>query len=68
MLPDHNLVRLSEYSIGIDYSSVIVEVANCVCVCTHQTWGKHLAQMLEALLQALEKSLSTSTSTNVSIK
>jgi len=33
-----------------------------------QAWGKHLAQMLEALLQALEKCLSTSTSTNASIK
>jgi len=30
--------------------------------------GKHLAQMLEALLQVLEKCLSTSTSTNASIK
>jgi len=27
----------------------------------YQTWDKHLAQMLEALLQALEKCLSTST-------
>jgi len=33
-----------------------------------QTWGKHFAQMLEALLQALEKCLSTSTSTNAPIK
>jgi len=33
-----------------------------------QTCGKHLAQMLEALLQALKKCLSTSTSTNTSIK
>jgi len=33
-----------------------------------QTWGKHLTQMLGALLQALEKCLSTSTSTNTSIK
>jgi len=35
---------------------------------SHQTWGKHLAQMLEALLQVLEKCLSTSTNTNASIK
>jgi len=35
---------------------------------SNQTWGKYLAQMLEALLQALEKCLSTSTSTNASIK
>jgi len=26
LLPDHNVVRLSEYCIGIDYSSVVVEV------------------------------------------
>jgi len=32
----------------------------CASLCC-QTWGKHLAQMLEALLQALEKCLSTST-------
>ena len=34
-------------------------------ICFSQTWGKHLAQVLEALLQALEKGLSTSTDTSI---
>jgi len=48
LLPDHNIVRLSEYCIGIDYSSVIVEVTENLVragwshICIHHLIAKKI--------------------------
>ena len=47
LLPDHNIVRLSEYCIGIDYSSVVVEVIENLVV---RGWSQVIIYLVNSML------------------
>ncbi|XP_065918918.1 integrator complex subunit 11-like [Dysidea avara] len=58
LLPDHNIVRLSEYCIGIDYSSVVVEIPEPNMTKIKVSWDFKHNQLGESVYSKLQMNIS----------